>query len=161
MFICLQIKLGIANLAIWRKEHLHQLESRTKWQTQQQRNMKIGDVVLVKSDNERRNIWKMGLVAVQRLMILTQIMFLYIWFIFLNSIVFIFPFFPPSKNNMLGHTLKPNGDKLSTRVCKRYEMLAKRLFGSWKHGYLEALCTRYSRIYRAKYIFNLCGLIWN
>ena len=46
----------------WRKEYLQQLQSRTKW-TSQQRNMTVGDVVIVKDDNASRNVWKLGVVT--------------------------------------------------------------------------------------------------
>ena len=38
----------------WRKEFLHSLQERSKW-TRQRRNMKVGDVVIVKDNNKARN----------------------------------------------------------------------------------------------------------
>ena len=47
----------------WRKEYLSNLQSRSKWVTSS-RNMKVGDIVLIKDDNSSRNQWKLGLVTV-------------------------------------------------------------------------------------------------
>ena len=46
----------------WRKEYLQQLQTRAKWQSNE-RNVAIGDVVLLKDDNVARNDWKMGVVT--------------------------------------------------------------------------------------------------
>ena len=43
----------------WRKEFLNQLQSRQKW-TKPQRNMRVGDVVIIKDDNAPRNSWPLG-----------------------------------------------------------------------------------------------------
>ena len=40
----------------WRKEFLSQLQSRQKW-TVPKRDMKVGDIVLIKDDNVPRNVW--------------------------------------------------------------------------------------------------------
>lgn len=45
----------------WRKEYLQQLQTRVMWRNKK-RNMKVGDVILVKDDNVVRNEWKMGVV---------------------------------------------------------------------------------------------------
>ena len=46
----------------WRREYLQILQIRSKW-TSHQRNMKVGDVVIVKDDNASRNVWKLGVVT--------------------------------------------------------------------------------------------------
>ena len=46
----------------WRREYLNQIQSRSKWQSKQ-RNINVGDVVIVKNDHESRNMWKMGIVV--------------------------------------------------------------------------------------------------
>ncbi|XP_054764160.2 uncharacterized protein LOC129270845 [Lytechinus pictus] len=43
----------------WKKEFLCQLQSRQKW-TKPHRNMRIGDVVIIKDDNTPRNVWPLG-----------------------------------------------------------------------------------------------------
>ena len=45
----------------WRKEYLQNVQSRSKWSTEK-RNMKKGDVVLLKDEMSHRNDWKMGIV---------------------------------------------------------------------------------------------------
>ena len=45
----------------WRKEYLLTLQGRSKW-SGEQRNIQIGDVVLVKDDNVNRNQWELGIV---------------------------------------------------------------------------------------------------
>ena len=45
----------------WKKEFLQTLRERRKWGWQQ-RNVSIGDDVLVKEDNSPRNTWQLGLV---------------------------------------------------------------------------------------------------
>ena len=47
--------------ARWKKEFLQTLMGRRKWGGQQ-RNVSIGDVVLIKEDNSPRNTWQLGLV---------------------------------------------------------------------------------------------------
>jgi hypothetical protein len=42
----------------WRKEFLHSLQLRQKW-LQPQRNLEVGDIVLLKDDNLPRNLWPM------------------------------------------------------------------------------------------------------
>jgi hypothetical protein len=51
----------LANLfwSRWRTEYLSTLQIRQKWNTQK-RNLEIGDIVLIKADNEMRNNWPMG-----------------------------------------------------------------------------------------------------
>ncbi|XP_040289970.1 uncharacterized protein LOC121002590 [Bufo bufo] len=46
----------------WRKEYLHTLQSRSKWQTPKP-NLKVGDLVLLKDREVCRNEWPMGLVT--------------------------------------------------------------------------------------------------
>ncbi|XP_071482161.1 uncharacterized protein [Diadema antillarum] len=46
----------------WRKEFLHNLQTRQKW-TVPQRDLGVGDVVVVKDDNAPRNAWPMGRIA--------------------------------------------------------------------------------------------------
>ncbi|XP_037774346.1 uncharacterized protein LOC119570828 [Penaeus monodon] len=46
----------------WKKEFLQSLQSRDKW-IKPRRNVKIGDIVIVKDQNETRNHWKMGRVS--------------------------------------------------------------------------------------------------
>ena len=43
----------------WSKEYLTTLQERQKW-TGKQRNIQVGDVVLLKNDNQPRNLWPMG-----------------------------------------------------------------------------------------------------
>lgn len=43
----------------WRKEFLQNLQVRSKW-TSEKRNMKVGDIVLIKDDNMPRNEWHLG-----------------------------------------------------------------------------------------------------
>ena len=43
----------------WRKEYLQNLQSRTKWEIRE-RNLAVGDIVLVKEDNAHRNDWLLG-----------------------------------------------------------------------------------------------------
>nr|XP_054775363.1 uncharacterized protein LOC129283739 [Lytechinus pictus] len=43
----------------WKKEFLNQLQSRKKW-THTRRNMKVGDVVIIKDDQLPRNLWPLG-----------------------------------------------------------------------------------------------------
>lgn len=43
----------------WKKEYLQNLQNRTKWQTQQ-RNLNVGDIVLIKEDETHRNNWPLG-----------------------------------------------------------------------------------------------------
>ena len=45
----------------WKKEFVQTLQERRKWGGQQ-RNVSIGDVVLIKEDNSPRNTWQLGLV---------------------------------------------------------------------------------------------------
>ena len=47
----------------WRKEYLSNLQSRSKW-ISQRRNMKVGDIVMIRDDNLPRNRWKLGQVTV-------------------------------------------------------------------------------------------------
>ena len=51
----------LANLfwSRWRREYLSQLQSRQKW-TQPQRNLRNGDLVLIKEDDIPRNKWMLG-----------------------------------------------------------------------------------------------------
>ena len=53
----------LANLfwSRWRKEYLTTLQERHKW-CHKRRNLKIGDVVLLKDDNTSRNTWPLGIV---------------------------------------------------------------------------------------------------
>ena len=44
----------------WKKKFLRTLQERRKWGGQQ-RNISIGDVVLIKEDNSPRNSWQLGL----------------------------------------------------------------------------------------------------
>lgn len=46
----------------WRKEYLITLQQRTKWTTPR-RNLRVGDVVLVKDENVARNQWPLGIVT--------------------------------------------------------------------------------------------------
>ena len=46
----------------WRKEYLSNLQSRSKW-VASSRNMKVGDIVMIKDDNLPRNQWKLGIVT--------------------------------------------------------------------------------------------------
>ncbi|XP_054757082.2 uncharacterized protein LOC135154340 [Lytechinus pictus] len=46
----------------WRKEFLSQLQSRNKW-TVPQRDMRVGDIVLIKEENIPRNMWSLGRVV--------------------------------------------------------------------------------------------------
>ena len=43
----------------WRKEYLQNLQNRTKWE-KRERNLAVGDIVLVKEDNAHRNDWLLG-----------------------------------------------------------------------------------------------------
>ena len=43
----------------WRKEHLQLLQIRQKW-TEKKRNLRVGDVVLLKEDGATRGKWPMG-----------------------------------------------------------------------------------------------------
>jgi len=43
----------------WRKEYLNLLQTRSKW-IQTRRNVKVGDIVMVKDDNMPRNQWKIA-----------------------------------------------------------------------------------------------------
>lgn len=43
----------------WRKEYLQKLQSRPKWENRE-RNLSVGDIVLVKEDNAHRNDWLLG-----------------------------------------------------------------------------------------------------
>merc|ERR1712002_994937 len=43
----------------WRKEFLSQLQWRQKW-TVPQRDMTVGDIVLIKEENVPRNVWPLG-----------------------------------------------------------------------------------------------------
>jgi len=45
----------------WRDEYIHQLQRRQKW-LKETPNLSVGDLVLVKSKNSRRNVWPMALV---------------------------------------------------------------------------------------------------
>ena len=46
----------------WKKEYLVTLQKRQKW-NQPQRNLEVGDVVLMKDDNAARNDWPMGVIT--------------------------------------------------------------------------------------------------
>jgi len=46
----------------WKKEFLQSLQSRDKW-IKPKTNVKVGDIVIVKDQNETRNHWKMGRVS--------------------------------------------------------------------------------------------------
>lgn len=46
----------------WRKEYLHSLQSRSKW-NKVERNFQVNDVVLVKDEDCQRNRWPMGIVC--------------------------------------------------------------------------------------------------
>ena len=46
----------------WKKEYLSQLQTRKKW-TAPQRDMQVGDVVIIKDDNVPRNSWPLGKVV--------------------------------------------------------------------------------------------------
>ena len=46
----------------WKKEFLSQLQSRQKW-TIPKRDMKVGDIVIIKDDNVPRNTWPLGRIA--------------------------------------------------------------------------------------------------
>ena len=46
----------------WRKEYVHILQNRSKW-VKPQKNLKVGDVVLIKDDQVNRNQWKLGRVV--------------------------------------------------------------------------------------------------
>ena len=46
----------------WRKEYLSTLQSRSKW-NHQKRNIKVGDVVIIKDESNHRNDWKLGRVV--------------------------------------------------------------------------------------------------
>lgn len=45
----------------WSKEYISELQQRTKWK-QQQKNVKVGTVVLIKEDNLPPSSWKLGLI---------------------------------------------------------------------------------------------------
>ncbi|KAJ8353216.1 hypothetical protein SKAU_G00207830 [Synaphobranchus kaupii] len=47
--------------ARWRKEYLNTLQSRQKWHRKKP-NLKVGDVVLMKDNQARRNEWPMGII---------------------------------------------------------------------------------------------------
>ena len=46
----------------WRKEYLQSLQRRSKW-TEEKRNFRLGDVVLVKDEDASRNKWPMGIIT--------------------------------------------------------------------------------------------------
>lgn len=46
----------------WRKEYLHHLQGRNKWQTSKP-NLKVGDLILLKDKEVCRNEWPMGLIT--------------------------------------------------------------------------------------------------
>ena len=46
----------------FRREYLHVLQTRRKWQAQS-RNLACGDIVLIKDDNQPRNMWSLGRVV--------------------------------------------------------------------------------------------------
>lgn len=46
----------------WRKEYLHHLQGRNKWQTSKP-NLKVGDLILLKDKEVCRNEWTMGLIT--------------------------------------------------------------------------------------------------
>lgn len=43
----------------WKKEYLQKLQERPKWQNRQ-RNVSVGDIVLIKDDESHRNDWPLG-----------------------------------------------------------------------------------------------------
>ena len=43
----------------WQKEYLHQIQSRSKWQSTR-RNFRVGDILVIKDDSVSRNMWKLG-----------------------------------------------------------------------------------------------------
>ncbi|XP_052089512.1 uncharacterized protein LOC127726248 [Mytilus californianus] len=45
----------------WKSEYLHELQIRTKWQTDR-RNLQVGDLILMKDQDAPRNSWPVGLV---------------------------------------------------------------------------------------------------
>ncbi|CAG2239411.1 unnamed protein product [Mytilus edulis] len=45
----------------WKSEYLHELQIRTKWQTDR-RNLQVGDLILMKDQDTPRNSWPVGLV---------------------------------------------------------------------------------------------------
>ena len=45
----------------WQKSYLNTLEGRSKW-TKEKRNLKIGDYVIIKDKNVKRNEWRSGIV---------------------------------------------------------------------------------------------------
>lgn len=47
--------------ARWRKEYLNTLQSRQKWHSKKP-NLKVGDIVLMKDNQARRNEWPMGII---------------------------------------------------------------------------------------------------
>ena len=47
----------------WRKEYLSSLQGRTKW-TKDRKNVAIGDVVIIKAKNTKRNVWPTGIIEV-------------------------------------------------------------------------------------------------
>lgn len=46
----------------WRREYLNNLQSREKW-VKKRRNLKVGDVVMIKDDNFSRNRWRLGRIS--------------------------------------------------------------------------------------------------
>lgn len=44
----------------WHSDYLHTLQQRTKWMTDEQRRLEIGQLVLLKEDNTTPLRWKMG-----------------------------------------------------------------------------------------------------
>lgn len=46
----------------WRREYLNNLQSREKW-VKKKRNLKVGDVVMIKDDNLSRNRWRLGRIS--------------------------------------------------------------------------------------------------
>ncbi|XP_055958534.1 uncharacterized protein LOC130013669 [Patella vulgata] len=43
----------------WRKSYLHNLQERQKW-SRSQKNLQVNDIVIIKSDNEPRNHWRLA-----------------------------------------------------------------------------------------------------
>ena len=46
----------------WKREYLQNLQNRSKWQ-KRERNLSVGDIVLVKEDNTTRNDWSLGRIS--------------------------------------------------------------------------------------------------
>ena len=47
----------------WRREYLSNLQSREKW-AKKRRNLKVGDIVMIKDENLSRNMWRLGKIIV-------------------------------------------------------------------------------------------------